>query len=65
MSIKGGIQFVEEVKREAKKVSWPSRKETVMTSLMVFIMVLIMALFFLGVDQFFSVIVRYIFGVSG
>ena len=65
MSIKDGIQFIGEVKKEAQKVSWPSRKETVTTSIMVFVMVLIMALFFLGVDQFFSVIVRYIFGISG
>ena len=44
------IQFVQEVRSEASKVTWPSRRETTVSTIMVFIMITIMALFFLTVD---------------
>ncbi len=44
-------QFIQEVRNEASKVTWPTRRETVVTTIMVFIMVVIVAMFFLGVDQ--------------
>ena len=44
-------QFVEEVRAEARKITWTTRQETWITSVMVFIMVLMTALFFLVVDQ--------------
>jgi preprotein translocase subunit SecE len=48
---RGGIvQFVQEVIRESKKVTWPTGKETWMTSLMVFIMVALTVVFFFFVD---------------
>ena len=43
-------QFIAEVRAEARKVTWTSRKETWITSVMVFIMVLLTALFFVVVD---------------
>jgi preprotein translocase subunit SecE len=43
-------QFINEVRAEARKIVWPSRKETWITSVMVFIMVLIAAAFFWIVD---------------
>ena len=43
-------QFVQEVRAEARKITWTSRKETWITSVMVFIMVLISAAFFASVD---------------
>ena len=43
-------QFFREVRAEALKISWPSRKETVITSIMVFIMVVITGVFFMVVD---------------
>ena len=43
-------QFVREVRAEARKITWTSRKETWITSVMVFIMVLVTAFFFLAVD---------------
>ena len=43
-------QFVQEVRAEARKITWTSRKETWITSVMVFIMVLISAAFFSIVD---------------
>ena len=43
-------QFAREVRAEARKITWTSRKETWITSVMVFIMVVIATLFFWGVD---------------
>ena len=43
-------EFVRQVRQESAKVTWPTPKETNMTSVMVFIMVAIMAIFFVLVD---------------
>ena len=45
------IKFIQEVKQEAFKVSWPTGKETIQGALMVFAMALVMSLFFLLLDQ--------------
>ena len=58
-------QFVREVRQEASKVTWPTRKETTMSTVMVFIMVTFMALFFFFVDQVLSLGVRGILGLGG
>jgi preprotein translocase subunit SecE len=65
MMQKSPIEFGREVRREVSKVTWPSRKETVVTTIMVFIMVILAALFFLLVDQVMSFGVRQIFSVGG
>ena len=44
------VQFISQVRAESRKIVWPSRKETWITSVMVFIMVLIAAAFFWIVD---------------
>lgn len=44
------VQFFQQVQAEAKKIVWPSRKETWITSVMVFIMVVLAAVFFWIVD---------------
>ncbi len=43
-------EFRKQVEAETKKVSWPSRAETVQTTIMVMIMASVLALFFFGVD---------------
>ena len=43
-------QFLREVRQEMGKVTWPSRRETMISTIMVFIMIIIMAVFFLTVD---------------
>ena len=53
-------QFIREVRQEVSKVTWPTRKETVVTSIMVFIMVFLAAIFFLLVDLVLSSGVKYI-----
>ena len=45
------LKFLKEVRQEVSKVTWPTRKETILTTAMVFVMVFILSLFFLGVDQ--------------
>ncbi len=44
------VQFTHEVRAEARKITWPSRRETWVTTVMVMIMVLITAVFFFVVD---------------
>ena len=55
-------EFIRQVRAETGKVYWPTRKETVATAIMVLIMTLLLALFFFGVDAFFSTIVRFLLG---
>jgi preprotein translocase subunit SecE len=57
--------FVRQVRQEVSKVTWPSRKETTVTTIMVFVMVFIAALFFLAVDQLLAWGVELIFGLGG
>jgi preprotein translocase subunit SecE len=53
-------EFIRQVRSEASKIVWPTRQETVTTAIMVAIMMLILALFFLGIDSVFSTIVRWL-----
>lgn len=57
--------FVRQVRQEASKVTWPSRKETWIASLMVFIMVALTAIFFFFVDQVLAYVVRFVLGLGG
>lgn len=45
------LAFLQQVRNEAQKVTWTSRNETMVSTIMVLIMVAIMAVFFFGVDQ--------------
>ena len=58
------IEFSREVQREALKVTWPSRRETLVTTAMVFVMVILSAVFFLLVDQVMAFGVRQILGLG-
>lgn len=58
-------EFVRQVRQEVAKVTWPTRKETMITTLMVFIMVTLMSLFFLVVDQGLQFVVRFLLGLGG
>ena len=46
--------FLQQVRQEVAKVTWPSRRETVTTTIMVFIMIVVAAIFFLAIDQILS-----------
>jgi preprotein translocase subunit SecE len=58
------VKFIEEVRQEVSRVTWPTRKETVVTTAVVFVMVFIAAGFFFVVDQIFSAGVRVVFGLG-
>lgn len=51
-------EFIRQVRAETAKVVWPTRRETLTTAVMVVIMTLTLGIFFFGVDQIFSRIVR-------
>jgi len=53
-------EFIRQVRSEAGKVVWPSREETVRTSIFVGLLVLVLSLFFLGVDSAFGALVRWL-----
>ena len=57
--------FMRQVRQEVSKVTWPSRKETGITTVMVFVMVTLAAIFFLIVDQIISFGVQQILGLGG
>lgn len=59
------VDFIRQVRQEVTKVTWPSRKETIISTIMVFVMVVIMAIFFFLVDQVLSLGVRSILGLGG
>ncbi|TIX49552.1 preprotein translocase subunit SecE [Alteraurantiacibacter aquimixticola] len=57
-------EFLNQVKSETSKVVWPSREETIRTAIFVFIMMVILSLFFLGVDSVFSALVRWLLSLA-
>ena len=57
-------EFVQQVRQELTRVTWPTRKETTVTTAMVFVMVFIAAAFFFVVDQVLSYGVRVLFGLG-
>jgi len=61
---KNPIEFVREVRAEVAKVTWPTRRETMITTSMVFIFVVIAALFFLVADKIIGFVVKLLLGVS-
>jgi preprotein translocase subunit SecE len=61
---KGLVQFMRETRQEARKVTWPTQKETVTTTIVVFIMVAIMAMILFVADWAISVAVKFILGVG-
>jgi preprotein translocase subunit SecE len=58
------MQFFREVRQEASKVTWPTRKETAVSTVMVLLMVVLAAIFFLVVDELISLGVRFFLGLG-
>jgi preprotein translocase subunit SecE len=59
------FKFLQEVRTEAQKVTWPTRRETAITTLMVFIMVAVASVFFLVADQVMRFFVTLVLGIGG
>ncbi|MEG3620312.1 preprotein translocase subunit SecE [Magnetovibrio sp. PR-2] len=57
-------KFVQEVRSETSKVTWPTRKETTISTATVFVMAILAALFFFLVDQVLSWGVRFVLGLG-
>ena len=57
-------EFLRQVRAEASKVVWPTREETIRTAIFVGVLMLILSLFFLGVDSLFSAVVRWLLSLA-
>jgi preprotein translocase subunit SecE len=64
MAKTSAAEFVQQVRQELSRVTWPTRRETLVTTGMVFLMVFIAAVFFFVVDQVLSWGVRVLFGLG-
>ena len=58
-------EFIRQVRSETAKVSWPTRKETITTAIMVVIMTTLLAIFFFAIDSGFGGIVKYLLSLLG
>jgi preprotein translocase subunit SecE len=61
----GPFTFLAQVRAEARKVTWTSRRETIWATIMVVVMVLVASLFFYLVDALVSTLVRFITQIGG
>ena len=60
----GPLMFIQQVRNEVSKVTWPSRNETTLTSVIVIIFAIIASLFFFLSDQVMSFFIRLILGLG-
>ena len=58
------VEFIRQVQAETRKVVWPTRRQTVMTAIMVMIMTLILAVFFFVIDSGFEAVVKLLLGLA-
>ncbi len=58
------LEFLAQVRAEGEKVTWPSRKETLITSAMVFVMVVVASIFFLAADFIMQKAVALVLGIG-
>lgn len=58
-------QFIQQVRAETAKVTWPTRRETITTTIMVFIMATITAIFFLLVDKILDSFIKLVVSLGG
>ena len=58
------VEFFKQVKVEAKKVTWPTRQETIASTIAVFIMVVIASIFLFVADQALSMLVGFALGLG-
>jgi preprotein translocase subunit SecE len=58
------FKFMQEVRTEGQKVTWPTRRETAITTAMVFVMVAIASIFFLVADQVMRFVVTFVLGIG-
>jgi preprotein translocase subunit SecE len=57
-------EFLKQVQAEGRKVVWPTRQETIRTAIFVGIMMVILAIFFLGIDSLFGAVVQWLLSLA-
>ncbi|MBN8968921.1 MAG: preprotein translocase subunit SecE [Rhizobiales bacterium] len=57
------FKFLQEVRTETSKVTWPTRRETLITTIMVFVLVILAAIFFFVSDQVIRMVITFILGI--
>jgi preprotein translocase subunit SecE len=57
------FKFLQEVRSETAKVTWPTRRETTITTIMVFVMVALASIFFFAADQIIRYLVTFLLGI--
>jgi preprotein translocase SecE subunit len=57
------FKFLQEVRSETAKVTWPTRRETTITTIMVFVMVALASIFFFAADQIIRYLVTFLLGM--
>jgi len=58
------FKFLQEVRSETEKVTWPSRRETLITTIMVFVMVALASVLFLVADQIIRIVITFVLGIG-
>ena len=58
------FEFIQQVRAEASKVTWPSRRETLITTGLVILMVLVASIFFVSVDQAIRLLVSFVMSLG-
>ena len=58
------IEFIQQVRAETRKVVWPTRRETIMTGVMVMIMTLLLGIFFFVIDAGFEALVKLLLSLA-
>ena len=59
------FKFLQEVRTEGDKVTWTTRRETLITTIMVFVMVAVASIFFTVSDQIIRIAITFILGIAG
>jgi preprotein translocase subunit SecE len=57
------LKFLQEVRQEVAKVTWPTRQETLISTIMVLVMVLVASIFFLVADQVIAFLVQLVLSI--
>jgi preprotein translocase subunit SecE len=58
------FKFLQEVRSETEKVTWPTRREVIITTIMVFVISCIAAIFFLVADQIIRIAITFLLGIG-
>jgi preprotein translocase subunit SecE len=57
------FKFLQEVRSETSKVVWPTRRETMITTIMVFVLVAVASIFFFVTDQVIRMLITFVLGI--